>query len=147
MERQQPSDEHASESRSTSTAGMAPYDEEHETRVLVAFEDEYRVYRDAIARSIRLYRPHVEVKAIGLDELGDEVARLDPQLVVCSQPNTVEPNGRPAWFELPATPKRLAEICIDGERSKATNPTLEQLLQVVDETERLARTRQHLGNC
>ncbi len=79
--------------------------------------------------------------------LGAEVTRLDPELVVCSQPNTVEPNGRPAWFELPPNPDQLAEICIDGERSKATNPALEELLRVVDETERLARTKQHLGNC
>jgi hypothetical protein len=92
------------------------YEEEEKgkTQVLVVFEDEYRVHKDAIARSIRLHHPHVEVVVASLDKLGYEVARLDPQLVVCSQPNTVEPNGRPAWFKLPATPKRLAEICIDG---------------------------------
>jgi hypothetical protein len=43
-------------------------------RVLVAFEDGYRVYRDAIARSIRLHRPRVEVTVTDLVRLGDEVA-------------------------------------------------------------------------
>jgi hypothetical protein len=130
------------ESRSTSPAERAFHEEEGKgmTQILVAFEDEYRVYRDAIARSLRLYRPHVEVAVADLDKLGDEVARLDPELVVCSRPNTVEPNGRPAWFELSPTPDQLAEICINGEHFKTTNPALEELLRVVDETERLART-------
>ena len=128
-------------------AEMVPYEEESKTRVLVAFEDEYRVYRDAIARSIRLHRPRVEVAVAELVRLGDEVARLDPHLVVCSRPNTVEPNGRPAWFELPPVPDRSAEICVDGERSETPNPALGELLRVVDETERLARTKQYLGNC
>jgi hypothetical protein len=49
------------ESRSTSPAERAFHEEEGKgmTQILVAFEDEYRVYRDAIARSLRLYRPHV----------------------------------------------------------------------------------------
>ncbi len=81
------------------------------------------------------------------DELGDEVARLDPHLVVCSRPDNVERNSRPAWFALSLNPNHPAEICLDGERSEASNPTLEDLLWVVDETERLARTKQHLGNC
>lgn len=75
------------------------------------------------------------------------MVRLEPHLVVCSQPNTVEPAGRPAWFELPPNPDRLAKICLDGERSEASNPNLEDLLWVLDETERLALTKQHLGNC
>ena len=83
----------------------------------------------------------------GLDTLGDKVARFDPHLVVCSRPNTVDPNGRPAWFELPPDPERLAEICIDGQRSEATNPTLEELLRVIDETERLLLTKHDVGNC
>ena len=52
-------------------AEMVPYEEESKTRVLVAFEDEYRVYRDAIARSIRLHRPRVEVAVAELVRLGE----------------------------------------------------------------------------
>ena len=94
-----------------------------------------------------MHRPHVEVAVAELVRLGDEVTRLDPELVVCSQPNTVEPNGRPAWFELPPTPDRSAEICLDGEHSQVINPALKELLRVIDETERLTRTKQYLGNC
>lgn len=63
---------------SPTPAEMKPYEEESKTHVLVAFEDEYRVYRDAIARSIWLHRPHVEVAIAELVRFGDEVARLDP---------------------------------------------------------------------
>lgn len=94
-----------------------------------------------------MHRPRVEVAVTDLVRLGDEVAHLDPHLVVCSRPNAVQPNGRPAWFELPPVPDRSAEICVDGEHSQIPNPALEELLRVVDETERLARTKQYLGNC
>jgi hypothetical protein len=39
----------------------------------------------------------------------------------------------------------LAEICLDGERSEVINPALDELLSVVDETKRLARTKRELG--
>ena len=117
------------------------------TRVLVSFEDEYRSYRDAIASAIQAYRPRVQVLSSRLGTLRNEVVRFDPHLVVCSRPNTVDPHGRPAWFELPPDPDRLAEICLDGRRSEVANPALEELLRVVDETERLVHTKSDPGNC
>jgi hypothetical protein len=118
-----------------------------ETRVLIAFEDEYRTYRAFMASAVRTHRPHTEVVAAGLSGLGEEVARFDPHLVIRSQPNTVDPGGRPAWVELPPDPERLAEICLDGERSEVINPALDELLSLVDETERLARTKREQGYC
>jgi hypothetical protein len=100
-----------------------------------------------MASAVQTHRPHIEVVATELGVLGEEVARFDPQLVICSQPNTVDPGSRPAWVELPPDPERLAEICLDGERSEVINPALEELLSVVDETERLARTKRELGDC
>ena len=116
-------------------------------RVLIAFEDEYRSYRDAIASAISVHRPRVEVAAAGVVALKDEMVRFDPHLVVCSRPNAVDPNGRPAWFELPPDPGRLAVIWLDGQRSEVANPALEKLLSVVDETERLINTKPDPENC
>jgi hypothetical protein len=82
-----------------------------------------------------------------LDVLRDEVTRFDPHLVICSHPNTLESNSRPAWFELPLDPDRFAKLCRDGQRSETSNPALEELLRVVDDTERLIRTRPDSGNC
>lgn len=100
-----------------------------------------------MASAVQRRRPRVEVVAAGLNALGEEIARFDPHLVICSQPNTVDPGGRPAWFKLPMDPERLAEVCLDGWHSEAANPTLEELLQTVDETERLSHTKGELSNC
>jgi hypothetical protein len=59
----------------------------------------------------------------------------------------VDPGGRPAWIELPTVPERLAEICLNGERSETTNPSLEELLQALDKIEKLALSKGELGNC
>ena len=118
-----------------------------ETRALVAFEEQYRAYREFIASAIQAYRPHVEVAVARLDILKDEVTSFDPHLVICSQPNTVESNGRPAWVELPLDPDQITGICLNGEYSASTNPTLEELLRVVDETERLLSTEPDPRNC
>jgi hypothetical protein len=117
------------------------------TRVLIAFEDEYRTYREFMVSAVRTERPHIEVAATGLEALGEEVVRFDPHLVICSRPNTVESGDRPAWVELPPEPDRLAKFCLDGERSEASNPALGELLQTIDELERLFLTKSELGNC
>jgi F420-dependent methylenetetrahydromethanopterin dehydrogenase len=110
-------------------------------RILIAFENEYRAYREAIAAAIRVLRPRAQVESAGLDALAQEVERLDPHLVVCSRPNTVEPGSRPAWVELPLDPTRAARVCVGGRYSERTNPTLEVLVGVVDAVEeQLTRT-------
>lgn len=118
-----------------------------ETRALIAFEEQYRAYREFIGSAIQSYRPHIVVAVARLDKLKDEVTRFDPHLVICSQPNIVGSDGRPAWFELPPDPNRFAKLCLDGQRSETTNPALEELLRVVDDTERLIHTKPDSSNC
>ena len=104
-------------------------------RILVSFEPEYRAYQGAIAASIRILRPHAEVQTTMPDALGEEVERLDPELVICTRPNTVDPGRRPAWVVLPTDPTQPARICIGGRYSERANPTVEVLLGIVDEVE------------
>jgi len=113
-----------------------------QTRVLIAIEDEYRAYREVIAASIEMLRPGTEVTATGLDQLEGELARLDPQVVVCSRPGgTTEAEGRLAWVELSLDPTRPTKISFGGRHSESTNPMLEELLAVLDEAEGFPRTR------
>ena len=116
-------------------------------RVLIAFEDEYRTYREFMASAVSTHRPHVEVVAARLDALGEEMAGFDPHLVICSHPNTVDPNGRPAWVELPLDPDQVTGICLNGVYSESANPTLKELLRAIDETERLLHTEPDPRNC
>jgi hypothetical protein len=114
---------------------------------LVAFEDDYRTYREVFAAGIQILRPHLEVDTSSLATLGERIERFDPHLVICSQPNTVDPGGRLAWVELSVYPGRLATVCVGGCYSERSNPTLEVLLMVVDEVEELIQTIHDFRDC
>lgn len=100
-----------------------------------------------IAASIRILRPHTDVETTTLDLLGEEVERTDPELVICTRPNSVDPGGRIAWIELSIVPTRPSKVCVGGRYWESTNPTLEVLLTVIDEVEELIRTNNHLMRC
>ena len=116
-------------------------------RILVSFEPGYLAYQSAIAASIRILRPRAEVQATTPDALGEKVERFDPDLVICSRPNTVDPGGRIAWVELSLESTRPSKVCVGGRYSESINPTVEMLLAVIDETERLIRTHGDLERC
>ncbi len=90
-------------------------------RILVAFDEVYHIYREVIAASIQLLRPQVEVTTTSLDELEQEVARLDPQVVVCSRNRTASVPPSVAWIVIPFD-------SIPG----TPEATLETLLTVID---------------
>ena len=100
-----------------------------------------------ISSAIRVLRPHAEVETATLDVLGEEVERFDPELVICSRPNTVDPGGRIAWVELYVEPTRPSKIVVGGRYSESTNPTLEVLLAVIDEVEELIETNNLSRGC
>jgi hypothetical protein len=108
-------------------------------RILVAFEDEYRSFGDAIADAFRLLRPGDEVEDADLGALGERVARFDPHLVITSLPNAFDPGGRAAWVELSPDPERPSKVCVGGRRSEALNPSVQDLVSVAKEAEGLVR--------
>jgi ribosomal protein S7 len=86
----------------------------------VAFEDQYRAYREVIAAAIQVLRPQLEVTTTGLDGLEAEVARRNPRVVISSQnrPASLRPGG--TWVQVPL------------EVGPRTQVTLENLLEVID---------------
>src|SRR5687767_16002500 len=68
-------------------------------RVLVAFEELYRTYRETIAASIRVLRPHLEVTTTGLHDLEGDVARRDTQVVISSQERPAHLRPGVTWIE------------------------------------------------
>ena len=116
-------------------------------RVLVAFEDDYRSYRDVIAVGIRISRPYAEVETTTLESLGKRIEQFDPHLVVCSRPNTLYSRRRTAWVELSIESTRPTKICVGGRYSKRVNPALEVLLAVIDEVEELVESTGDLTGC
>jgi hypothetical protein len=121
-------------------------------RVLVAFEDVRRLYRDVFARALRELRPAHTVRSASLVEIERVLGRFDPHVVVCSQPNGTHPPGSGAWVHIPTDDgledgERLAEICLEGDRWRTEGPPLSELLAVIDETCERLRQGSLSGSC
>lgn len=105
-------------------------------RVLVALEDNYRVYRETIAAGLRILRPHDDVKDAPLGSLEEELERFDPQVVICSGHSELEQRDRrAAWVELSLDPTQLTKISVGGRHFERTNPTVGELLEIIGEPE------------
>ena len=103
-------------------------------RILVCFENDYRAYRDMIATGIRILRPHAEVEIADPDALEEETTRFEPEVVVCGRPSAADSNDGPAWIELSLDPLRPSNIRVGNRRWESTNPALEELLGIIDDT-------------
>ena len=107
-------------------------------KVLVAYEYRYRFCREVIARGIKNHRPHLQVRHVELEQLKRELVLFDPHAVISSQSSSIDPsNNRVAWVELPAEPSSPADICLDGNHVRSDNPTLVEVVSVLDEAEAL----------
>ena len=112
----------------------------------MAYAEEYRAYRETIAAGIRLLRPRAEVRTAGPAELGAELERFDPWVVVCGVPGSPDPGNTPAWVELPPEVGRPARVRVGERRREAPGLTLEGLVVVVDEAEALVRKGGRAGD-
>ena len=99
----------------------------------MAFEDDYQVYREMIASVLRALRPGIEVNSITLEALEGELARLDPEVVICTGHKEVESSTRLAWIEFSVDPFKPTKIRVGGRHFERTNPTVEELLEIIDE--------------
>jgi hypothetical protein len=103
------------------------------TRVLVAIEEEYRSYREVIAASVSLLRPHVEVMSTGLEALEQKVADFAPQLVVSSQSRATIRPPPIAWVRVSTgEPTMTTEIWLREERWEDTGPKAILLAGIID---------------
>ena len=89
----------------------------------MAFDDQYKTYREVIAAAIQVLRPQVEVSTTDLDGLETQVARLNPQVVISSQNRP--PSLRPGvtWVQVPL------------EVGPRTEVTMETLLEAIDKVD------------
>ena len=99
----------------------------------MAFEDDYHVYREMIAAVIWAVRPGFEVNSITLEALEGELARFDPEVVICTGHKEVESSTRLAWIEFSVDPLMPTKIRVGGRHFERTNPTVEELLELIDE--------------
>jgi len=106
-------------------------------RVLVAFEDEYRVYSAAITGAVRRARPTDKVVMANIGVLEREVRSFAPHLIISSLPAPTKFREWFSWVRLSPAPDRTSEIYVEGNRRESLNPSLKEVLSVLEETERL----------
>ena len=63
------------------------------------------------------------------------------------RPNTVDSEGRAAWYKLSTGPDEPSEACLGGQRRQKLNPTLEDLLSFIDEIEALLLGERDPNRC
>jgi len=104
---------------------------------VVAFDEAHRVYRETIADAIGRSRAGVEAQALDRVALEEVVHRWDPHLVICSPPIPDNPiSTKEAWMELAVDTERPSKVRLGEERWETLNPSLEDLLCVVEEAEK-----------
>lgn len=103
----------------------------------MAFEDDYRAYREVIAAGIAVLRPNTEVATTRPQELAHQMARFDPHVVVCTQSAqaTSPPPAPVAWIKVPTDPTQPTEVLLGERRWTSSGLTLDALLAVIDEVE------------
>ena len=111
---------------------------------MITAEDEYRLHREVLGRAVEGLRPRLRVTVSGFGEFEGELGRLEPQVVICGRIPPAEPGDDTlAWVALSLDPFRPTKVRVGGSRWDIVNPSLEDLLSVIDKAERLARSEEH----
>jgi predicted nuclease with RNAse H fold len=97
-------------------------------RILVA--NELTSYRQTIAIVLRELHLNVEVLEVHPETLDREVARLGPDLVICSRVTAVVRERAANWIELYPECSSFSTFCIGGERRAMEDVQLSDLLSV-----------------
>ena len=98
----------------------------HARRILVA--NELTSYRQTIALVFRELHSDVEVFEAESEALDGEVARLGPDLVICSRVTKMVIERAANWIELYPECKPFSTFCIGGERRAMEDVQLSDLL-------------------
>jgi hypothetical protein len=113
-------------------------------RALVAMQEDYRLYRDVMAGSLRAVRPCLEVATANPMEFEELLESFKPQVVICGGRSFARREGPIAWvdlaFDSPAPLQRPARIWIDGCYREILNPGFDDLISLIDEVDLPSRT-------
>jgi hypothetical protein len=104
-------------------------------RVLVAFEDNYRAYREVIAAGLRIHHDQYEVATSTVEALAEQIERYCPDVVICGGAEDAEVAGVLCWIELTVVPTELTKIRLGECRWEMTNPQLETLVGIIEKAD------------
>ena len=93
---------------------------------------ELSLYREVLVGTLHALRPGLAVRAVPVADLDTSVALLRPWLVICSAVTRVIEEVAQAWILL-YPDNRGTVVCIEGCRRPIPDPTIDELLGVIDE--------------
>src|SRR3712207_47978 len=97
-------------------------------RVIVAMDDDYRVYQDVLSVGIQIVRPDAQVETADLETLEEAIMRFEPHLVMSVQPESTASGVQAIWVELSMDPAQPTKVSACGRCTERINPSLEELL-------------------
>ena len=95
-----------------------------------------RMYREAVAQSVRRSCPGFEVRIAPLEAVEEEVKAFEPLLLVRNDTDGIDPEVLarvPCWVEVLYSDSMDAKISVDGRVEEASDISTEELLRVADE--------------
>ncbi len=98
-----------------------------------------RSYREVMAITIQNLRPEIEVWASEPADLEQEIVRLDPDLVVCSQTPVMAHSSLPTCIVMYPDGENRAEIVTAGQCVNIPGVEFADLLTIIDGTMLLCR--------
>ncbi len=108
----------------------------------IVLANDPRAYREVMAAALQALRPRHAVLCVEPDELDGEVARLDPELVLCSRLTPVVQRYALVWVMLYPDGDTRAVICVAGQHTTAGDLEFDRLLAIIDQAERLTMMSQ-----
>ena len=100
--------------------------------IIVALE--LRFYSEVIGYAIQEMRPSLLVEVVSPDALHEEVERLEPRIILCSQPKPTTLTGRCVWIEYRRPYDEPTVLRINGQRREVGRSIeLNDLLAAIDE--------------
>ncbi len=93
---------------------------------------ELSLYREVLEGTLHALRPGMAVRAVPVAYLDTNVVLLRPWLVICSAVTRVIEELAQAWILL-YPESRDTVVCIGGNRRNIPDPTIDDLLAVIDD--------------
>jgi hypothetical protein len=113
-------------------------------RVLLAMQEDYRIYREVMAGSLRAMRPCLEVAVADHTEFEERLESFKPQVVICGGRSFARREWPIAWVDLAfdsVVPlQRPALIWVNSCCREILNPAFGDLISLIDEVDLLSRT-------
>jgi hypothetical protein len=103
------------------------------TDVRIVFSNQPLSYREAMANVVRALRPEADVTQCDPQNLETEIARVQPQLVICSDLADSIRSRLLAWVMLYPDGQDLATYSIAGRERQLVGIDLSGVLSLVDD--------------